>query len=260
MSEKTSAEKIIEYLDCPCEICPEGKNYKRIKKWYEDSLEDGKLKGYTPLIIIPNDVLEETIYYNFSEENCAFSEIKEEIKKSRENIIKESKNIRAEDFFQRYIDELKDEDDEYLEYINEQLNSDIEENSEGLTEFISFSSRNGDTEEVILAKIPTTKAWELAAWIPMGGWNSCPSPEEQVAIFKYWYEKYEAYPAVVSSDIWELRVKCSPNDDSEKAMDLAKEQYIWCNDRIDQCGSEDYTLGTLGGELMNSSVWYFWWD
>ena len=40
-------------------------------------------------------------------------------------------------------------------------------------------------------------------------------------------------------------------------LDLALEQYAYCNDIVDQ-GVE--TVGRLADGLMKSHNWYFWWD
>jgi hypothetical protein len=42
----------------------------------------------------------------------------------------------------------------------------------------------------------------------------------------------------------------------DEAMEVAVEMYGYCPD-VDQ--SYD-TLGLLAGSLVDSSVWYFWWD
>ena len=44
--------------------------------------------------------------------------------------------------------------------------------------------------------------------------------------------------------------------DKETAMETAVEMYGYCPD-VDQSYE---TLGQLAGSLVNSSVWYFWWD
>ncbi|MDA0067293.1 DUF4253 domain-containing protein [Brachyspira hyodysenteriae] len=92
----------------------------------------------------------------------------------------------------------------------------------------------------------------------MGGFNDCPNPETQASIFKYWYEKYNAYPAVVGYDTWELWVEKQPKTE-EEARELAIEHYYFCLDRVDQY-SENYDHGKLAGTLLKSDVWYFWWD
>ena len=40
---------------------------------------------------------------------------------------------------------------------------------------------------------------------------------------------------------------------------LALEHYGFCIDRVEQC-SENGTIGELTDSLMNSKVWFFWWD
>ena len=60
--------------------------------------------------------------------------------------------------------------------------------------------RTEKAEELILAKIPMTEPWKVFAWIPFGGWNECPDTEDMMAVCKYWHDKYNVIPAVISSD------------------------------------------------------------
>ncbi|MBQ8825199.1 MAG: DUF4253 domain-containing protein, partial [Ruminococcus sp.] len=61
---------------------------------------------------------------------------------------------------------------------------------------------------------------------------------------------------LISRDVLEISVP-EPITDAEEAFKLAKEQYAFCNDIVDQgVGS----LEELAVTLMNSTVWYFWWD
>jgi hypothetical protein len=41
------------------------------------------------------------------------------------------------------------------------------------------------------------------------------------------------------------------------ALDLAREQYLYCSDIVDQ-GVQ--TFSALAAVLMQSDWWYFWWD
>ena len=158
-------------------------------------------------------------------------------------------NINVKEIFKRMLDDVmpmdEDEDDDIAgEFsIEEQLN-----------QFLSI--QEGLDEKIILAKIPTDKPWEATAWVPMGGFNKCPLPEEQVAIFKYWYEQYGAVPALVTHDVWELYVEIPPNT-QEKAELLAWEQFGFCIDIVWQGVG---TVNGLAGTLIHSSVLYFWWD
>ena len=92
----------------------------------------------------------------------------------------------------------------------------------------------------------------------MGGWNECPAPEEMISVCRYWYKKYGAYPAVITHDTIEFYVE-KPVTDEEEAWELAKEHFAFSSDRVYQC-TATYTLGEVAECLMNSKVWFFWWD
>ncbi len=108
---------------------------------------------------------------------------------------------------------------------------------------------------MLLVKVPTDKPWEIFAWLQFGGWNACPLPEEHMAVCKYWYEKYQAQPLVISADTIEYRLEeAIPPED---AMELAMEQCAFCSDIVLQgTGS----IGNLADHLHRSRSWYFWWD
>jgi hypothetical protein len=114
-------------------------------------------------------------------------------------------------------------------------------------------------DDIIIAKIPAGNPWELAVWVPMGGFNGCPAPEEQAAVFKYWHEKYGAVPAVVSYDIWEMKAEKPPLTYGA-AETLAKEQFAFCPDIVYQAGGGWDSIRGLASQLKNSAVWFFWWD
>ena len=73
--------------------------------------------------------------------------------------------------------------------------------------FLAFQSFPSEKNiETILFHVPTTKPWELVAYVPFGGWNDCPRVEEMMAICKYWFEKYGAIPVTIAHDVMEMRV------------------------------------------------------
>lgn len=117
--------------------------------------------------------------------------------------------------------------------------------------------RTGGITETILFKVPTTKPWELAAYVPFGGWNECPGVEEMMAICKYWFEKYGAVPVTISHDVMEMRIpELVPEKDS---MEVAKEHFAFTPDRVFQC-TETGTLAEVAACIAASKIWYFWWD
>jgi hypothetical protein len=81
----------------------------------------------------------------------------------------------------------------------------------------------------------------------------------QVAVFKYWHEKYGAVPGVVSHDEWELELAKPPLTDAD-AEALAKEHFAFCEDRVVQAGADCDSIRALAGALKGSTAWYFWWD
>jgi hypothetical protein len=60
----------------------------------------------------------------------------------------------------------------------------------------------------------------------------------------------------LGSDTINLRVSRKPGT-REEALELARAQYVYCNDIIDQ-GVGSYR--ELAAGLMASDWWFFWWD
>lgn len=126
---------------------------------------------------------------------------------------------------------------------------------QGLT--VTLDWRTGRPyEEVYIGVIPTSDWTEIPAHLSFGGWNACPSPEWHVAALRYWREKWGARLVALSHDVMELRVEERPKTRDE-AITLAREQYDYCSDIVDQ-GVGD--IASLAHYLMASEWWYFWWD
>lgn len=109
---------------------------------------------------------------------------------------------------------------------------------------------------VRLALAPTTASWEAPAYLKFGAWNDCPSPEEHVAVLKRWNALYGAQVVGLTHDVLEVGVTRPPNS-KLSAFNLAREQYGYCADIVDQ---GDGGILDLAATLLGASVWYFWWD
>lgn len=110
--------------------------------------------------------------------------------------------------------------------------------------------------EVLILLCPLKEPWHLPALLKLGGWNACPDAAHHLATFKYWFDKHGAEPAFFSMDTFEFIVTNPPTTE-EEATSLAIEQYFYCFDLVAQgCGS----ILELAGNLVDSTVWYFWWD
>jgi hypothetical protein len=62
--------------------------------------------------------------------------------------------------------------------------------------------------------------------------------------------------ACVSGDVIEMTVARPPMT-KEAAMELAKEQFLYCPDIVYQ-GTE--SVEALAAGLLDARVWFFWWD
>ena len=242
-------EAILYFLDCNYELIPNKGNPKAIIDRYNALAEQGKTDGFFPLIIIPSDILIESLELFLEYNNIENTQ--ESIASYRQRVIDMSNEIDAVAFLSSQIDKT-------LALYNS-AGFDI------FGQFVQPNPQNALTlhmleyescEAVIIAKIPTQNPWELAAWIPMGGFNECPMPAEQVAIFRYWYEKYGAVPAAVTYDTWQM-ILTRPPLTEEEAEALAKEHFAFCPDTVLQ-GAE--TIRGLASTLKDSSAWFFWWD
>lgn len=111
-------------------------------------------------------------------------------------------------------------------------------------------------DRVHIALLPCSTGWEAIAHLGWGNWNSNPAAEYHVAALRAWHERYGAELVGCSRDVLNLRVTRRPAT-REEALDLAREQYLYCNDIVDQgVGS----LAALAATLMEGDWWFFWWD
>ena len=242
MTTKQPTNKITTLIAHPHELIENADDVFVVMEKYKALLRQGKAEGFIPLIVIPTDTLLESL--EFADEQQDF-----------ETIISKSHDINISEFFEERIKEATFDGEYEVELASETSDAD---NAEGLNFFLSLMDykTNNIHSTLLVVKIPTTNPWELAAYVPMGGFNDCPLPHEQVAIFKYWHEKYDVYPAVVSYDIWELYVE-KPVKTIDEANTLAMEKFGFCSDIVHQgIGS----VKALANGLVGSSVWYFWWD
>ena len=110
--------------------------------------------------------------------------------------------------------------------------------------------------KVQLVILPTDDWTTIPAYLRWGNWNGCPAPEFHVAALRSWRDRFGAELIGLSHDVMNIRVNRRP-ETRDAALDLAREQYVYCSDIVDQ-GVQ--TLSALAAVLMESDWWYFWWD
>jgi hypothetical protein len=276
-SEPSAVSRAIAaYLDCPYEYIPQGAEYGEVVRRFDDAVAEGKTQGYVPVLIATNEVnLTEMFYDNADlsdflnrssgyqdrrftlEQDFALTEEeKSRLREFRDSLIAGLHDTDAEAFLKRRMAECAEDEE-----------SDLEEEWGGdeiYFEFIRdgivapFDDKTRKSHELLLVKIPVSEPWQVAAWLPMGGWNECPAPEELLAMARRWYDQYGAVICCMTFDELEFRVSHRPTD-AEASYALAKEHYYFCQDRVEQYADE-YNLRTLADNLTKSPYWYFWWD
>lgn len=221
----------------PFECINVEKDEKKVANLYEIMREDGKVKGYTPIIIIAEE-------HGLMEENVKFAiEDYKSFDEFTKSCLNDYKEVNLNDFFK-------------CQKANYDEDSILPEDGDILYEESNSIYLGEKGEEIYIAKVPTDKVYEVMAYIPMGGFNECPENYIHIALAKYWYEKYGAYPICIGADTIQFKVDNKINDD-KVLEELAMEQYLYCGDIVWQ-GVE--TLNNLKNSLSNSNVWYFWWD
>jgi hypothetical protein len=110
--------------------------------------------------------------------------------------------------------------------------------------------------------------WQVPAYLQLGGmdtWSHSAGsidgafgmePQVHAAILKYWYERWGAEVVAATAGDLELQVLRPPMT-QDAALELAKEQYMYCRDLVEQ---NTGSVAVLANLLVNSSVWWFWWD
>ncbi|WP_339001155.1 DUF4253 domain-containing protein [Fusobacterium animalis] len=220
------------------------KNYKEIERKYLASYKEGKEKGFTPVFLVLDDVLLEKFELDMEDENT--DNIMDIVKSNLEKY----KNINAVEFLK------KSQDENTEDYFTEKDYKFDNKEKYNLELSTLFDYEGNFKDNVILVKVPIKNPYEVLGYFGMGGYNDCPLPAEQIAVAKYWYEKYGAVPAVITYDEIEFYVE-KPVKTLEEAKKLAVEHYAFCYDIVEQCYG---TFERLVDGLYKNIQWYFWWD
>ena len=235
--EKTSAHDDFNKLDdieklkvltgCEC------KQFGCSVENYFKYREQGKKEGFIPVIVATDDIFFEQIEILLKcDGESSISKIQKIVEEYHEKMlampVEDGKAYLEKNHIDAEWDEAELEDDEY--------------------EAEEYFTKGG-----CLVKVPVTEPWHIWAYLPYGGWNACPKVTEHMAVSKYLYEQYGAYPAALSYDTIDYAIE-KPVEDLKK---LANEIGTYCFDIVEQ-GCETYSALAL--ELQNSRIWNLWWD
>lgn len=240
---KQTTKSIIAQLGYPYQIFSSKASYEELMDAYEQAVVQGQREGFTPILVPTDTVLDEYLGIlkddGYSIEKCLKSELE-----------------CGEDFLKKRFEEYTGSDTDGFdmeEFVGEFSGEPTVVDK--YTAFQHYGSKG--IAETILLKVPTTKPWELVAYVPFGGWNECPEVEKMMAVCKHWFEKYGAIPVTISHDVMEMRV--SAPIAGQDSIQVAKEHFAFTPDRIFQ-DTDTGNLSELAACIASSEIWYFWWD
>jgi Domain of unknown function (DUF4253) len=122
---------------------------------------------------------------------------------------------------------------------------------------VAYNILTGEPLPKVYIGLAATDDWTtIPAYLRWGGWNDCPAAEYHVVAMRTWRDRYGIELIGMSFDTINLRVAAKPKT-REEALALARDQYIYCADIVDQ-GVQTYSA--LAADLMANDWWYFWWD
>ena len=211
-------------------------SFEEASEKYLATYKDGKEKGYTPVFLTVDDYLLKTFKITMTNENADSM-----IDLFNKNLEK-AKNINPIELFNKFIEQSMDK------YFTEDDYKFDDSNKNNLKFLTIFNNEGNLKDNVILVKVPTTKPYEVLAYFGMGS--------EDIAIVKYWYEKYGAIPASITYDEIEFYVERPPQT-LEETKKLAVEHYAFCYGLLWGCYD---TLEEAASTIYKNVHWYFWWS
>jgi hypothetical protein len=181
-----------------------------------------------------------------------------------EDILAEAEDIEAAELIAERAEELLadyEDDEEGVAYLQDEVlpvdPATLDPNQPANQNLAIVQALGKATEpNVALVELPLAEPWQLFALRPFGDWNEVPSDADLTSILRHWFETYRAVPCALLPDTLELWLP-NPIKDPATATKVALEQYAVCVDIVDQ-GTE--TVQALAQALLNSHVWFFWWD
>lgn len=256
-SKTALVSSLVNFLNCPCTYFAPMIDDQPLVDAYQEALEQSKKQGdFVPVFVIPSETLLETLVMNSDESNEGqyYEFDSASVDAYRQNMLANDSSHGA-----TALGDLINITQEVLE--DPAVFEDMINEPGGTVEphdrlFTWWDYETNMTHHLVLAKIPVKHAYEIFAYLPMGGWNACPSNDNLIAISRLWQEKYGALPAVLSCDSLEYQLPKSISETDAK--DLAIKQYAFCPSLIEE--SDGITISSHAQALKLSTVWYFWWD
>ncbi len=200
---KEATQNIIDVIGGNYKVFDTACTEEEVNRVYVEELERGKKEGFVPVLIPCDDVLNE--WFHLDEDDK--EKIKEKTTNEKRQAIIDAANDNGKELLQEWYnsatEDFADDESEMESFLGSMGGSGpINE----LSTFAMFAE-DGEIQETILFEVPVDEPWKVIAWFPMGGWNECPWVDDMMAISHYWYEKYHAFPAVITRDVLQYFVE-----------------------------------------------------
>ena len=212
-------------------------SFEEVSKKYLTLYKEGKEKGYIPVFLTVDEYLLKTFEISMKDENTDNM-----IDIFNKNLEK-AKSINLIEIFNKFLKQ------QTICKLFIEGDYKFDDNNKNNLKFLTIFNNEGNLKDnVILAKVPTTKPYEILAYFGMGS--------EDIATVEYWYEKYGAIPASITYDEMEFYVERPPQT-LEETKKLAVEHYAFCYGLLWECYD---TLDELASAIYKNVHWYFWWS
>ncbi len=210
---------------------------------------EGRTQGFTPVIVGAGRDME-LVSENFEVNGESIEDALSQFSTRANSAVEVFQRLRGE-----YEGDLDEPYDDGFHTVSVADVPDATSPKMGITSHLDISNRK-PLASVRIAKIPTLETWLVPIYLKCGGWNACPEAVDHAVVAKYWFDKYGAEIVAATGSVMEFEV-ARPAATKEAALELAKEQYVYCGDIVDQ-GVGD--IQSLAATVLDDKNWYFWWD
>ena len=104
--------------------------------------------------------------------------------------------------------------------------------------------------------LPLRDVSGVFAYLPFGGWDSSPSPEAMLSIARYWFERDDAYPAVIASDFIEFYTPVPVTTRRDAEILAVEHTMVSSAMPVRVYRGFDKLVEALYGQ----HDWYLWWE
>uniref|UniRef100_UPI0025ECB512 DUF4253 domain-containing protein n=1 Tax=uncultured Rothia sp. TaxID=316088 RepID=UPI0025ECB512 len=110
--------------------------------------------------------------------------------------------------------------------------------------------------ELLIMDLPLWDVSGVFAYLPFGGWDSSPSPEAMLSIARYWFERDDAYPAVIASDFIEFYTPVPVTTRRDAEILAVEHTMVSSAMPVRVYRGFDKLVEALYGQ----HDWYLWWE